>query len=108
MDSFAFMKVNNFKHIITYLLLGIFIFIKVAGLHAISHYDDKAEDIEHCETCDFITTNNITPLLNNDIKSIELNNLEFFTQNVKSYYSSAYNNTITNDCLFYRPPPTLS
>ena len=102
------MKVNNFKHIITYLLLGIFISIKVAGLHAFSHYDDKVEDVEHCETCDFITTNNIIPLINDDIKSIEFNNLEFFTHNIKSYYSFTYNNTLTNGCLFSRPPPTLS
>ncbi len=102
------MKVLNFKNSIAYLLLGIFISVKVAGFHVFNHSDDKAGEIEHCETCDFITINNLTPLINDNLQNVEFNNLEFTTFNLKKHYSFIYSNTLTNDCLFSRPPPTLT
>lgn len=102
------MKVLNFKNIIAYLLLGIFISIKVVSFHVFNHSDDKAGEIEHCETCDFITINNLTPLINDNLQNVEFNNLEFTTFNLKKHYSFIYSNTLTNDCLFSRPPPTLT
>lgn len=102
------MKVINFKNIIAYLLLGILISVKVSGFHVFNHSDDKAGEIEHCETCDFITINNLTPLINDNLQNVEFNNLEFTTFNLKEYYSFIYSNTLTNDSLFSRPPPTLT
>jgi|SRR5688572_24404024 len=102
------MRVNNFKNIIAYLLLGIFISVKVAGFHVFNHSDEKAGEIEHCDTCDFITINNLTPLINDNLSNVEFNNLEFFTYTIKNHYFFIYSNTLTNDCLFSRPPPTLT
>ena len=108
MDSFALMRVNNFKNIIAYLLLGIFISVKVAGFHVFNHSDNKADEIEHCETCDFITINNLTPLTNANLQNVEFNILELFTYSTKNPYFFIYCSTLTNDCLFSRPPPTLT
>lgn len=102
------MRVNNFKNIIAYLLLGIFISVKVAGFHVFNHSDEKVGEIEHCETCDFITINNLTPLINDNLPNVEFNNLEFFAYPIKNHYFFIYSNTLTNDCLFSRPPPTLT
>src|SRR5688572_24960971 len=102
------MRVNNFKNIIAYLLLGIFISVKVAGFHVFNHSDENEDNIEHCETCDFITINNLTPLINDNFQNVEFNNLEFFTYGIKNNYFFIYNNTLTNDCLFSRPPPILT
>lgn len=102
------MKVNNFKNIITYLLLGIFISVKVAGFHVFDHSADKDDNVEHCETCDFITVNNLTPLINADLQIIEFDNLESFKYKIQNHYFFIYSNILTNDCLFSRPPPTLT
>ena len=108
MDSFAVMSVNNLKNIIAYLLLGIFIAVKVAGLHVFNHADEKAGEIEHCETCDFIIINTLSPLINDNLENVEFNNLEFIPYSIKSHYFFIYSNTLTNDCLFSRPPSTLT
>lgn len=102
------MKVNNFRNIIAYLLLAVFISVKVAGFHVFDHSNEESGEIEHCETCDFITINNLTPLINDSFSNVEFNDLESFIYPIKNHYFFIYNNTLTNDCLFSRPPPIIA
>lgn len=101
------MKLNHIKNSITYLFLVLFLSMKMAGLHALSHSDD---DKEHaiCVICDNVIVHNLTPTLTPDLIDYEIKNIELFIQKeiTINYKSVISNNTIPRE-LFSRPPPFL-
>lgn len=97
------MKIGHLKNYIAYTFIAIFLSLKVAGLHVLTHDDSN---IEHCEVCDLVSTNNLTPVINDTAQDYLGSNCEFYFQaEVVSHYSFVYSTTISIDSLFSRPPP---
>ncbi|WP_299434866.1 hypothetical protein [uncultured Maribacter sp.] len=98
------MQISHFKKYLAYTFLALFLSLKVASLHAITHHHDG--DIEHCEVCDLTSVNNFTPLLNNYTETPIGNNFLFYAiKNIVSDYSFTYNSNANIDDFFSRPPP---
>ena len=100
------MKLGYLKQHITYTFIAIFISLKVAGLHVLTH--DHNDTIEHCEVCDIISNNSFTPIINDITQSFISNNyICYLQEKVINYYNFTYitSTNITN--LFSRPPPFL-
>ncbi len=101
------MKHGRLKNSITYLLLVLFISMKMAGLHVLSHTNDKDHAV-HCTICDHAITNNLTPALTPDSQDFIIENTEPIVQSeITENYSFIISSTIATDQLFSRPPPFL-
>ena len=101
------MKIRRIKNSITYFLIVLFLSMKMAGLHALSHADDK-EHAEHCAICDHAIVNNLTPILTPDFQCFTIETIEFIVhREVTSNYRFIIFNTISVSQLFSRPPPFL-
>lgn len=101
------MKNVRLKNSITYLLLVLFISMKMAGLHVLSHTDDKDHAI-HCTICDHAITHNLTPALSPDPQDFAIENTEQLVQReITENYNFSISSTIASDQLFSRPPPFL-
>ncbi|WP_168467826.1 hypothetical protein [Arenibacter sp. 6A1] len=80
----------------------------MAGLHVLSHTDDKDHAL-HCMICDQAITHNLTPAISPEVQDFVIENTEFFVQAAqKIHYSFMSCGTIATDQLFSRPPPFLS
>ena len=101
------MKFSRLKNSITYLFLVLFLSMKMAGLHALSHTDDKEHSL-YCAVCDNAIVNNLTPIISSDGPDLEFKNIEFFIQKevITNYKSIISKNTFPRE-LFSRPPPFL-
>ncbi|MCK0192066.1 hypothetical protein [Arenibacter sp. F20364] len=100
------MKNSRLKNSISILFLALFLSMKMAGLHVLSHTDDK-EHALHCYICDHAVSHNLTPAISTDIPDYGIKNTESLPQIEKSdNYDSVVSNTIAPDQLFSRPPPT--
>ncbi len=101
------MKVSSIKHSITYLFLALFLTMKMAGIHALSHADDK-EHALHCVICDHAITHNLTPALTPNLQDYTIENNEPVVQKeITKQYSFVTTKTIASNQLFSRPPPSL-
>ncbi|WP_143273608.1 hypothetical protein [Aquimarina sp. MAR_2010_214] len=99
------MEIGHLKNYIAYTFIVIFLSLKVAGLHVITHDDNT---IEHCEVCDLVTVNNLTPAINDVAQNYIGNNYEFhFQKEVISRYNFVYSTATNFTNLFSRPPPFL-
>ncbi|WP_147679181.1 hypothetical protein [Algibacter pacificus] len=101
------MKFNHIKHIIAYFLLVIFLFVKVLGLHAISHSDsDKHHD--NCVICNHAITHNLTPTLFPDTIDVQLEDIPILIpSNIVYNYRCVILSSNMARALFSRPPPVL-
>ena len=83
--------------------------MKLVGLHALSHIDDKDEHAVHCVICDHAITHNLTPALTPDLEAFSIKYTEFVVkQELITGYDFIISSSITADQLFSRPPPSLS
>lgn len=98
---------GKFKHIVSYLFLALFISIKFAGLHVLSHDEDK-DHVINCTICDHIITNDHTPLLPSDSPEYTVTevNVEIVTRTSTTYHFQYSPQDIAKH-LFSRPPPTV-
>lgn len=97
------MKIGHLKNYIAFIFVAIFLFLKVAGLHVLTHDDDN---IEHCDVCDLVTATNFTPIIGDTAQNQIEGNFEFCLQaNTINDYNFVYRATTNIDCLFSRPPP---
>ena len=81
--------------------------MKMAGLHVLSHSNDKDHAL-HCVVCDHAIAHNLTPALTPDLQDFEIKNTEFIVQKeIVTNYSFIISSTIASDQLFSRPPPFL-
>ncbi|AUP80945.1 hypothetical protein C1H87_20415 [Flavivirga eckloniae] len=79
----------------------------MAGLHGLSHSDDK-EHADPCVICDHIITNNLIPTITSDspytpIESVEL----VVSRDLITSYSFLGETILSKAQLFSRPPPSL-
>lgn len=105
------MKIGRLRNTVTYLLLVLFISMKMAGLHALAHADDNSnhDHAIHCLICDQALLNNLTPVLATDIQDFGIENTEAIVQQeISDNYSALMARAISKDQLFCRPPPFLS
>lgn len=101
------MKNGRLKNSITCLFLVLFISMKMAGLHVLSHTNDKDHAI-HCTICDHAITHNLTPALTPDLQDFTIENTEPIVQReIIKNYNFIISSTIATDQLFSRPPPFL-
>jgi hypothetical protein len=101
------MKRNTTKNNIIFLFLTLFLLIKIAGLHVLSHTDSE-DDIEHCIVCDIAVTHNLTPVITPNSNDFLIVNITFFDKkNIFNVYNFAVSSALTTDQLFPRPPPSL-
>ena len=99
---------KNSKNYISLFFVTLFLLIKVAGLHVITHDEDDS-DVRHCEVCDISTAVNLIPLLETEI-TVLLATAYFFTEqqrNDKALFVT-YHNRHLSEYLFTRPPPQFS
>ena len=81
--------------------------MKMAGLHVLSHSNDKDHAL-HCAVCDHAIAHNLTPALTPDLQGFVIKNTAFIVQKeIAKNYSFIISSTITSDQLFSRPPPFL-
>lgn len=101
------MKNSRLKNSFSILFLALFLTMKMAGLHVLSHTDDK-EHALHCYICDHAVSHNLTPAISPDIPDYGIKNTEFSLQIEKpENYHFVVSSTIAPDQLFSRPPPAL-
>ena len=101
------MKTSQIKNNITYLFLVLFLSMKLVGLHALSHMNDKDHALS-CTICDHIISHNLTPVISQDIEDYSIATIDFFVQKeIDNKYHFIASNTIESDQLFSRPPPSL-
>ena len=81
--------------------------MKMAGLHAFSHSDDK-EHVIYCAICDSAIMHNLTPTITPVLDDFEIKNIEFIVERevTTKYKSVISNNSILRE-IFSRPPPFL-
>ena len=101
------MRNGKLKNSITYLFLVLFLSMKIAGLHALLHADDK-DHVIHCTVCDHAITNNLTPTLTPHLEDFTIKNLLFTPRikNIKNYNFVIVSNLASGQ-LFSRPPPSI-
>ncbi|PKH52861.1 hypothetical protein CXF68_20115 [Tenacibaculum sp. Bg11-29] len=81
--------------------------MKMAGLHMLSHIDDKDHTLD-CTTCDYVISHNLTPTLPFNAIDYTFKEIKYITQVEKvKNYSFLNSSTLTSAQLFSRPPPSL-
>jgi len=100
------MKSSRIKNNITYFFIVLFLSTKIAGLHSLTHTDDKDHDT--CAICDYAVVCNVTPTLTPDLNDFEIENIEIIIQKeVLNNYNFILLKKIVSQELFSRPPPFL-
>lgn len=101
------MKLSRIKHTITKVLLVLYLFTNVSGLHVLSHSNDDQEH-DTCIICNHAITNNFTPTISPDSSDFKIENLIFFIPlTIVNNYCYTIASTIITKALFSRPPPEL-
>ena len=101
------MKNGCLKNNITYLLLALFLSMKMVGFHALFHTNDE-DHIIHCSICDHTITNNLTPILAPDSQDFIIENSAPIVQReIIINYNFIISSTISTNQLLSRPPPFL-
>ncbi|SDM54435.1 hypothetical protein SAMN04488514_11098 [Kriegella aquimaris] len=98
---------GRLKHSISYFLLVLFLSVKMAGLHVLSHSDDKDHAL-NCAICDHTTAHNQVPVIAPDLPDFKVHKFEVsFLQEANTHYTFIGARTLDSDQLFSRPPPFL-
>jgi len=98
------MKISRKKNI-TYLFLVLFLSMKMTGLHAMSHIDEKEHAVQ-CIICDHTIVDNLTPTITPDLVRLEINAVAFVIQKeITTLYNCVFSRNIFLRELFSRPPP---
>lgn len=98
---------DKIKNRTALVFLVLFVVMKMAGLHVLSHIDDKDHAL-HCTVCDYAITYNLTPLITPGSQGFPIENNEYFVQgDIFKSYSFIIAGNISADQLFSRPPPFL-
>lgn len=101
------MKSSRFKNNVSILFLTIFLSMKVAGLHALTHTDDNNHAL-HCIICNNVNSHSLTAALTPSDLDFNIENTEFIVQNeVATNYSFNASSATVSYHLFSRPPPFL-
>lgn len=97
---------GRLKHIVTGFFLVLFLSVKIAGLHVLSHCDDK-DNLVHCAVCDLTTAQNMLPAIAPDLPDFTVGPFEEtgLCPSNKEYVFMG-NGTLGSDQLFSRPPPS--
>ena len=101
------MKLSIVKNSITYLLLALFLSMKMAGIHSLSHSDESGDAI-YCAICDSSIDHNLTPTLVPNSIDFEVSTTTFTLQKeeiVNYNFSLSKNKKLRK--LLSRPPPSL-
>lgn len=93
------------KQYISLFLLVFFMFIKTAGLHALSHSESDLT-IDDCDLCEFVVTSNETPF-NTTIQVLSKPIITNYCNKPLPYYYYKFTQKEVNNTQFCRPPPTL-
>lgn len=94
-------------HSITFLLLTIFVSLKVVNTHYFVHIFDEDQKIVNCDTCNDYQNNNQTVYSfsgNEFLTSAVI--LQVFSRDINKFYLYQPQVTIPGD-LYNRPPPDL-
>ncbi|MEP2688051.1 hypothetical protein [Maribacter dokdonensis] len=101
------MKGSRIKHSITRILLVLYLFTNVSGLHVLSHSNDEQEH-DTCIICDHAIINNFTPTISPSSSDFGIENPEFIIPlEIVTNYRFTIDSTIVTKALFSRPPPVL-
>lgn len=101
------MNNGHLKNSITYLFLALFLSMKMAGLHVLSHTNDKDHAV-HCTLCDHAIAHNLTPAILSDIQGIVVKNMEPVPLLEKTgFYDFLNCGALAQNQLFSRPPPLV-
>ena len=101
------MKTSQIKNSITFFFIALFLTMKIAGLHVLSHTNDDDHEI-HCTICDHAITHNLIPAITPDLQDCTIENTEPIVQRtIIKNYSFIIASTIAANELFSRPPPFL-
>ncbi|SIS81547.1 hypothetical protein SAMN05421766_104117 [Zobellia uliginosa] len=96
---------GHVKHISSYFLLVLFLSVKMAGLHVLSHSEDKDHAV-YCTVCDLTTAHNLVPAIAPDVADFKVDNFEEIPlQGSDTIYTFVVSGTLDSDQLFSRPPP---
>jgi len=99
---------KNTKHIFALFYVSLILLFKVAGLHALTHHSDDADD-QHCEVCHITTAVNFTPLIEAETPVVPETESYFLEEKFNNYTSTVvFNNRYLSSDLKTRPPPQLS
>lgn len=98
------MRSLSLKNIISLFFVFSFLLIRVADLHAFSHFSD--DDGTDCELCELIITHNqFTPFSNHDVENFDYKLfIVCYKETTNSNYS-ALNSCITLPKTVYNKPP---
>ncbi|MEH6682350.1 MAG: hypothetical protein V7724_17535 [Sediminicola sp.] len=101
------MKNGRLKNSITYLFLVIFLCVKMAGLHVLTHTEDK-DHIVNCALCDHALAHDQTPAILSDLSDTGLKRYVGMAHTELSRdYHFTNSGAIAKDQLFSRPPPSF-
>lgn len=99
------MKIGRLKESIAYIFLALFLLMKMAGLHVLTHQYDQ-DQIVHCTVCHQVKISNHTPVLLSDAPDSTSHNLKSgHRPEIVRERNLLIDNTPTPDQLFSRPPP---
>lgn len=99
------MKTNRIKNNISIVFLVIFLSMKLTGLHAFTHTDDK-DHVSNCDICDYTITHNTTPTLIPNLQEFSIKIFEVIIQKeTLKNYSFIVSKTIALKQQLSRPPP---
>ncbi len=99
------MKNGWLKNSMAFLLLALFLSMKMLGLHALSHENEKGHAVQ-CAICDHVIANNLTPALTPDLQEFIIENTEYIVRReISKTYNFIISNSIVSNQLFSRPPP---
>lgn len=102
------MKVSRIKNGIAYVLLVLFLSIKIVGLHALTHLNEDDDHPIHCSICDNVTTHNLTPVITPLSQVFPIKNTEMVMNRVVlETYSFILTNRPFSEQIFSRPPPFI-
>lgn len=100
---------QQFKHIIVYFFLTVFISVKMSNLHAFLHIKDGEHNkVEHCDVCKFVLAHDVlTALANPEIVFVTINTVLVNDVQPSGYVSFFYNK-LSQLTLYNKPPPVIS
>jgi hypothetical protein len=98
------MKNCSYKNKLVFVLLVLFTFMKLTGLHAFSHEKDQ-DHTEDCIACHFANIHYHTPFLSSTTEVV-VKKFDAIAVNIPIIYKgNGYLKTIAQGQLFSRPPP---
>lgn len=94
---------TKFKQHISIVLLTIFVLIKLAGLHELTHSDNQQDN--DCEICEYVVSSNKTPFVANEQFVFKQPVLHNYDKQLFYEYSYQFVQNQIDNNLFSRPPP---